>query len=186
MSTHNKCKTCSKEIIPNTERQSLMFAPHYCSKYCKLFSEQKLSLTPKGGWPTISCKCDNCEKEFQLKNKRNTKDQVFCGKECLHQVMKCKKHSMKDYTLLRILRAKRKPVSAYDLTYLMDNQHQYRVKPNGISCKLRRWVAKGVVITNRTPKTRNENTITTYQLSPEYENEPLGALVIKTLTPKTN
>jgi hypothetical protein len=47
-------------------------------------------------------------------------------------------------------------------------------------------VAKGVVITNRTKKTRNENAITTYQFSPEYENEPLGALVIKTLKPKTN
>ena len=93
---------------------------------------------------------------------------------------------MKDYTLLRILRAKKKPMSAYDLTYLMDNQHQYRVKSNGISKKLRRWVAKGVVITNRTKKTRNENAITTYQFSPEYENEPLGALVIKTLKPKTN
>lgn len=77
MTTHNKCKTCSKEIVPNTERQSLMFAPHYCSKYCKLFSEHKLSLTPKGKWPTISCKCDNCERFFNLKIRETLTTKFF-------------------------------------------------------------------------------------------------------------
>ena len=75
----NTCPVCSRTVkSENPQKGEVSWETTYCSHYCRLFDERKLTKVPfKGGnkhhnnklaWPIIKVKCDMCEKEATLKH----------------------------------------------------------------------------------------------------------------------
>ena len=87
---------------------------------------------------------------------------------------------MKDYTILKILREHPNGLPNDEIAYLLGTVHQHRCNSYQISSLLKRWISYGVV-TKEKPSTKSRMI---YRLSKDYQNKPLGEVIIKFRTPK--
>ena len=171
---------------------------HFCSRYCRIFREDGLSLTngkEKYGiaqydgfnwWPKIPLNCDTCGKKFNLTNQCDHNNQVFCSTTCSIAVKTCKRRAMKDYQILRILRT----VGWENGPHLhggkgwMHSQEvakrlslfNYKGTSGSVAGIFKRWVARGIV---ERKACEYPLTGSAYRLAPKYRKAQLGALVIE-------
>jgi len=196
------CPVCDRPIdgkSSGTAHATSSFVENnFCSRYCRLFSEQGLTLinglekygkTQYEGfnwWPKIEPKCDSCGETFTLTNQFPNNNQVFCGRPCHNDVKTCSRRAMRDYQILRILRTvgwKNAP-HLYEGKGWMHSQEvakklslvNYIATSGTVASILRRWVARGIV--ERKPVTY-PLTGSVYRLAARYRTARLGALVIE-------
>lgn len=186
-----KCKVCDRDIIAHNKGNTIIYG-HYCSRYCKIFDREGLKMingAEKHGksqyegfnyWPKITISCDTCQGDVTLDHSKEGDDRAFCCRKCHIKVKTCRKNAMKDYTILKILRERPDGLPNDEIAYLLGTVHQHRCNPYQISSLLKRWIAYGVV-TKEKPSAKSR---TIYRLSKEYQNKPLGDVVIKFRTPK--
>ena len=196
------CPTCDRPINGTTggtaHATSSAIEDNYCSRYCRLFKEQGLTLingAEKYGkrqyegfnwWPKGKAQCDTCGEDFRLANQCDHNNQVFCSTRCHNAVKTCKKKAMRDYQILRILRTVgwENTPHPYDGKGWMHSQEvakklslfNYKGNSNSVSSVLTRWVARGIV--ERKPVSY-PLTGSVYRLAPKYRKGLLGALVIE-------
>ena len=129
-------------------------------------------------WPKINIPCETCGDVVALTHNAERDDRIFCSIKCHRAVKKCKKNAMKDYSLLRILRDNPVWIGIEDLTYVFASVAPFATNAVKVHYLLKKWISKGIVEQDKS------SSKSSYRLNPKYQNELLGALVIKHRTPK--
>ena len=106
----------------------------YCSLYCRLYTERKLSPVIKTdtlgrrfkALPDIEVKCDTCGVSVHLSwTKVNQRNRSFCGRECYRAIRRVQKKAEIRYNLLRLMRDNpRKTWTVADLADWLDKSMQ--------------------------------------------------------------
>ena len=187
------CKVCERKLMGHNKGTTILYGSNYCSKYCKIFDTDNLQMinaAEKHGkkqlrgfnyWPKITLSCDVCNEDVTLSHAQGTDDKLFCSRECNFKLKTCRKNAMKDYTILRILREQPCGLDTEEVSYILGSMHNYRTKPLKITHTLRKWVSKGIVVKENPQK---KGGVIIYRISSEHLGQPLGAIVIKHLTPR--
>lgn len=196
------CPVCERPINGNrggrASATSSSIEDHFCSRYCRMFKEQGLSLingAEKYGknqyegfnwWPRIPAKCDTCGETFQLTNQCDHNNQVFCGSKCYNAVKTCRKRAARDYQILRILRTvgwenEPHPYEGKGWMHIQEiakklSMFNYQCTSGAVAGILRRWVGRGIV---ERKVVSYPLTGSVYRLAPRYRKAQLGALVIE-------
>ena len=192
MRNHDKCKVCERKLIGHSKGTTILYGS-YCSKYCKIFHRDNLKIingAEKHGikkysgfnyWPQIAVSCDVCKNDVTLSHAQESDDKLFSSRDCNFKLKTCRKNAMKDYTILRILREHPQGLPTKELPYILGSMHNYRTTALKISHTLKKWVAKGIVVKEIPQKSGD---VINYVLPSQHLGQPLGAIVIKHLTPR--
>jgi len=132
----------------------------YCSKYCRLYSEQGLEKVPfEGGfarhsgqkrWPRIAIPCEMCDKEIMLVFDIEKRNRAFCSRKCWNNLKSCQKRGIqKTLNMLSFLYHRK---MYYSDAWLSPSVIAERSGRKGIMCSpttvglsMKRWRKAGII-----------------------------------------
>jgi len=182
-----KCP-CGKEVILGAGSHNRWFDT-YCSHYCSIYYQDPNkypdvtvsdSKHHKGIFrrPTITAKCDVCEKPFDLRNADKEGNRHFCSIDCSRKLLRTK-HGQRDWTLLKLIQYYG-PITADSIAQRYCT-NLTRMTTSTVSGILRLYRARGIVIgeevsTDKTTRTRMQYSVNT--------NLPLAKVVVERIKVK--
>ena len=172
------CLVCDREEDLSI-LQFKFWDDNYCSLYCQLFDEQKLTkYRPSTNshtrhfeyYPPIIQSCEGCGKEMKLRWGAAYANRQFCGKRCNNKKGP-RKRSRKSYFPLKIIKHSFRPMAANQFISRLDGQRGIRYTTAAVAQILRNYALKGIV------EIHGENPCA-YSMTDWAKQKPLKELLI--------
>lgn len=146
------CSVCDREEDLGI-LQFKFWDDDYCSLYCQLFDELKLTkYRPSTNvhtqhfeyYPPIPQSCEGCGKTIELRWAAEYANRQFCSQKCNNK-RGPRKRSRRSYFPLKIIKHSREPMAANQFIKRLDGQRGIRYTTAAVSQILKNYALKGII-----------------------------------------
>jgi hypothetical protein len=117
--------------------------------------------------------CEMCGKSFSLSHDLKKGNKIFCSQSCAHQLIGSKKHALRDFAILKLLKVHGE-LSAHEIVKLHQNP-QRPLSYQSIAMTLR---CGGYLRRNIVQTTKQGNQPRIYRFNPNAQEQPLGQVML--------